>query len=95
MDMLTDVKIKKDPTVKPALKSKTLWGNFLMGGLAILGMNIPALTPYLTPEFMTSLFAIGNIVLRFYTEDRLVVSKINDAFGSKDAKKLNDTFNNK
>lgn len=58
---------------KNALKSKTLWTNFILAALAIF---YPPATTFVTnhPEVAASGFAVINMVLRFLTKGTVTLS---------------------
>ena len=60
--------------MKPALKSKTLWVNFIMALTAIV---FPPANAYMVahPEVVASVFAGVNIVLRIITKDKLTLGE--------------------
>ena len=74
MKTSTDVKVKKEPTTKIWYTSKTLWTNFFMAAFTLIGSAVPAVKPYLTPENLTGAFTVVNLILRFVTKDKLVIS---------------------
>jgi hypothetical protein len=58
------------PDTKPALYSKTLWVNLIMGLTAIF---VPSVNTYMQahPEVVTMIFTGVNVVLRLISKDKL------------------------
>ena len=57
---------------KPWYKSKTLWFNVLGGAASMLDQQTGMLGNVLNPEETTALFGIGNIILRFLTNKKII-----------------------
>lgn len=58
---------------KSIFASKTAWFNVLMGAIALVGQNFPALAFLNSPEVLVGITTIGNLLLRFITKDAVTV----------------------
>jgi len=59
-----------DVAVKSAWKSKTLWANVIVAGLAFF----PSIADKVTPVQVALALTVLNTVLRLVTKDRIVLS---------------------
>jgi len=59
-----------EPTVKSVFKSKTLWINLILALVAFF----PSVAEKLTPEVVMQAVAVVNMVLRFFTKDKVSLS---------------------